>query len=65
MGVFCVCYLVQMVPNRAKYLKWFTPSLEVITTVIKRLVVINTAPLKGLFCNCPLLKDISFNTKCL
>ena len=35
-----------------------------ISRVITRLIVIDIAPLTVLFCNCPLLKDISFNTKC-
>ena len=33
--------------------------------VITRLIEINIAPLTVWFCNCPLLNDISFNTKCL
>ena len=33
--------------------------------LIARLTVIAIAPLKEIFCNSPLLKDISFNTKCL
>ena len=43
----------------------------VIMIIITRLIVISIAPLTelfckcSLFCNCPLLKDISFNTKCL
>ena len=42
-----------------------------VNSVITRLIVIDVAPLAVLFCicpafcNCPLLKDISFNTKCL
>ena len=43
----------------------------VIMIIITRLIVISIASLTelfckcSLFCNCPLLKDISFNTKCL
>ena len=33
--------------------------------LITRLIVLNIAPLTVLFCNCPLFKDINFNTKCL
>ena len=33
--------------------------------VITRLLVIDIARLKVLFCNCSLIKDITFNTKCL
>ena len=32
-----------------------------ITHIITRLIVIDIASLTVLFCNCPLLKDISFN----
>ena len=39
--------------------------LKLITVVITRLTVIHIAPLTVLFCNCPLLKEISFNTKYL
>ena len=33
--------------------------------LITQLIVMVIAPLTVLFCNCPLLKDISFNTECL
>ena len=48
-----------------------TDDVESVTLVITRLIVINILPLTELFCNfpmfcnCPLLKDITFNTKCL
>ena len=51
---------------------------RVVTVVIRQLIVIDITPLKQFFviaccfviarsliCNCQLLKDISFNTKCL
>ena len=49
--------LVSMVVNNEE-------PTEVIL-VITWLIVIDIAPLTVLFCNYPLLKDISFNTKCL
>ena len=45
---------------------------SIIKMLITRLIVIGVAPLtvcfiiaRSLICNCPLLKDISLNTKCL
>ena len=41
---------------------------EAIKCIITWLIVINIASFavgRSLICNCPLLKDISFNTKCL
>ena len=37
----------------------------VMKELITRFIVINIAQLTELFCNCPLLKDISSYTKCL
>ena len=42
-----------------------TASDNSVINLITRLIVLNTAPSTELFCNCPLLKDISFNIKFL
>ena len=69
-----ICILIK---NWKFSLKSISKLFEIIK-MIARLIVIDTAPLTELFCNCPLflnwpatnfncplLKDIRFNTKCL
>ena len=54
---FCFSYFASIHCMKAEYFH--------ITLIITRLIGIDIAPLTVLFCNCPPLKDISFNTKCL
>ena len=42
-----------------------TGEFSVFCIIITPFIIINITQLPVLFCNCPLLKDISFNTKCL
>ena len=42
-----------------------TGEFSVFCIIITPFIIINITQLTVLFCNCPLLKDISFNTKCL
>ena len=51
---------VNTLVTKPNWMNWMN-----ISVIITQLIVIKIAPLTELFCNCPLLKDISFNTKFL